>query len=308
MIYMIIVWGVQFKMDFKQIEAFVNVAKYKSFSKAAEAIFLSQPTISAHIASLEQELNITLFDRNGKDIRLTHAGSLFLEYAINLINIRNLAISSLADFNNKITGRLTIASSTAPCRFLLPSFIKSFSDLYKEVSFDIKEESTRNVLEMIISGDAEVGIVGEQIDDSRLTYTKIGEDNLVLISNNTRLPENTSMDMLLNEKFILREKGSATRSAFENALEYNGYSINRLKVFAEVSSFEAVIQFVKNGAGVSMVSDLACEDYIEAGLIRKHIVEGFEIKRGIYIVTHNKRTLSPSAKAFYKHVVENNQM
>jgi DNA-binding transcriptional LysR family regulator len=79
-------------MDFKQIEAFVNVAKYKSFSKAAEAIYLSQPTISSHIASLENELGVILFDRNGKEVRLTRAGSIFIEYAVNLINIRNTAI------------------------------------------------------------------------------------------------------------------------------------------------------------------------------------------------------------------------
>lgn len=292
-------------MDFKQIEAFINVAKHKSFSKAAEAIYLSQPTISAHIASLEQELNTTLFDRNGKDIRLTHAGSLFLEYAINLLNIRNTAITSLASFDSTIAGKLTIASSSAPCRFLVPSYVKSFYDTYQDVNFDIKEESTKNVVDLIISGDAEIGIVGEIIEDNRLNYTKIMDDSLILISSNKSLPEKVTIEMLLSQNFILREKGSATRSAFESAFEQGERFLNKLKVFAEVSSLEGVLQFVKNGAGVSIVSELACRDYIDTGLIKGHSVEGLNISRGIYAVIHNKRTLSPAAKTFYKYICSN---
>ncbi|MEF9934306.1 MAG: selenium metabolism-associated LysR family transcriptional regulator [Clostridium sp.] len=289
-------------MDFKQIEAFVNVAKYKSFSKAADAIYLSQPTISAHIASLEQELAITLFDRNGKDIRLTHGGSLFLEYAINLINIRNTAITNLADYNNKIAGKLTVASSTAPCRFILPKLVSTFRRSHGDVTFDIKEESTKNVVDMIIGGESEIGIVGEVIKDARLKYTKISDDNLVLVSNCDSLPSDLELDDLYSEVFVLREKGSATRSTFESALEANGHTPNKLKVLAEVSSLEAVIQFVKNGTGISVVSELACEDYIASGLIKKHTVKGLDISRDIYAIVHNKRTLSPASKAFYKHI------
>lgn len=293
-------------MDFKQIEAFVNVAKYRSFSKAADAIYLSQPTISAHIASLEQELKITLFDRNGKDIKLTHGGSLFLEYAINLINIRNNAITNLADYNNKIAGKLTIASSTAPCRFILPKLVTEFKIHHNDVTYDIKEESTRNVVEMIIGGESEIGIVGEIIKDNRLRYSKICRDNLVLVSNSPTLPEILDIEDIFGEVFILREKGSATRSTFEDALDSHGYSISKIKSFAEVSSLEAVLQFVKNGTGVSVVSELACEDYIKSGLIKKHTVKGLNIPRDIFAVIHTKRTLSPTSKAFYKYITELN--
>lgn len=291
-------------MDFKQIEAFVNVAKYKSFSKAAEAIFLSQPTISAHISSLEQELDMTLFDRNGKETRLTHAGSVFLEYAINMINIRNTAISSLADFDSKVSGTLVIASSTTPCRFLLPSMIKEFYEEYPHVNFDIKEESTKTVVEMILSGDADIGIVGDIVSDNKLSFKKINDDNLVIISNDKNLPECLNMDTLVKQKFILREPGSATRTIFENAIKLNGYSLDRLDILAEVSSLEAVLQFVKNRLGISIVSEVACKDYISAGMVRKHTLDDMNVTRGIYSVIHTKRTLSPAAKAFYKSITE----
>jgi DNA-binding transcriptional LysR family regulator len=292
-------------MDFKQIEAFINVAKYKSFSKAAEAIYLSQPTISAHIASLEQELNISLFDRHGKEVRLTKAGSLFLEHAINLVNIRNTAVTSISDFGNKVAGNLNIASSTTPCHFILPSLVKSFYDIYPEVDFSIKEESTGNVIEQILSGEADIGIVGETINDPRLSYDRISDDRLVVISSSPELPQKLNINTLLQQSFISREKGSATRNVFENAIKSKGYSIDKLNIFAEVSSLEAVLQFVKCGLGVSVVSELACMDYFTSGLIRKHEIEDIEITREIYMVTHIKRSLPPTARALYKHVKSN---
>lgn len=292
-------------MDFKQIDAFVNVAKYKSFSKAAEAIYLSQPTVSAHIASLEEELGTNLFDRRGKDVKLTHAGAMFLEYAINLINMRNTAILNLSEIDKKISGKLIIASSTTPSRFVLPSLIKSFHDMFKDVTFDIKEDSTKKVVDMILSSNADIGIAGEIIPDPRLNYEKISDDFLTVISNKPQLPETISIEELLKEDFIIREGGSATRHIFENTLKANGFNLDRIKIFATVSSLEAVLQFVKSGAGVSLVSELASKDYIKAGLIRKHTVKGLNINRGIYIVTHNKRTLNPSAKAFLNHTVNN---
>jgi DNA-binding transcriptional LysR family regulator len=290
-------------MDFKQIEAFVNVARYKSFSKAAEAIYLSQPTVSAHIASLENELNISLFDRAGKEIKITYGGSLFLEYAINLINIRNTAISNLAELDNNISGKLVIASSTTPCRFLLPSLLGEFHNNYNGVSFDIREESSKDVVDMILSGNADIGIVGEILEENKLSYVKIADDNLILISNSKDIPENVTFDQILKREFILRNKGSATRNVFERSLALNGIDSSKLSVFAEVSSLEAVLQLVKYNSGVSIVSELASTDYINTGLIRKHNIINFNITRGIYLVTHNKRTLSPVAKVFYQYVV-----
>lgn len=292
-------------MDFKQIEAFVNVARYKSFSKAAEAVYLSQPTISAHIASLEQELNVVLFDRTSKEIKITSAGAVFLEYATNMLNIRNAAISSLADFDTKISGNLCISSSTTPARSLVPQLISKFYSLYPNVKFDLKEDSTKGAINNILNGISEIGIVGEIIDDPRLKYTEIGLDSLVIISNIPELKEEITMDTLFSYSFIQRECGSATRSVFEKALRRIGRSPEKLKVFVEVSSLESVLQFVKNGSVLSVASEMACEDLIKAGIIRKHYIKGLDMDRGIYMAIHSRRTLSPTAKAFYNNVINN---
>lgn len=292
-------------MDFKQIEAFMNVAKFKSFSKAADAIFLSQPTISAHISSLEDELGVPLFNRNGKEISLTPSGSVFLEYAANLINTRDNAVLKLNSFSTAIKGSLTIASSTTPCRFILPRFIKSFHKIYNKVNYNIKEGSSTNVLNMIISGEGDIGFVGETINDKRIQFIKIAHDNLIAISNISTLPTNISLDLFLKQDFILREKGSATRNAFKTFLEKSKIPLGEINIIAEVNSLEAVLQFVKFGLGVSIISEAACEDYINAGIIKKHNIENVNIKRDIYMVTFKNRIMTPQGKAFYEHIINN---
>ncbi|MBZ4662560.1 MAG: LysR family transcriptional regulator [Caloramator sp.] len=289
-------------MDFKQIEAFINVAKYKSFSKAAEATFLSQPTISSHISSLEKELKVMLFDRNGKDIRLTEAGKLFYEYAINLVNIRDNAISSLLLYDNKICGKITIAASTTPCRFLLPEAIKSFSKLYNEVSYDIKEGSTQYVVDQLISFNIDLGIVGDMIDDCKLTYTNIFQDKLVLISNFDNLDEKVDFKDIIELPFIQREDGSATRRIFEKKLYEIGFNVEDLNTIINANSLETVIQLVKNKIGVSIVSYYACKDLIESKLLKFHTINDLDIVRPIYLVYHNKKTLSPASRAFIEHI------
>ncbi|MCX7694932.1 MAG: selenium metabolism-associated LysR family transcriptional regulator [Caloramator sp.] len=289
-------------MDFKQIEAFINVAKYKSFSKAAEATFLSQPTISSHISSLEKELKVMLFDRNGKDIRLTEAGKLFYEYAVNLISIRDNAISSLSLYDNRICGKITIAASTTPCRFLLPQAIESFSKLYNEVSYNIKEGSTQYVVDQLLSFNVDLGIVGDMIDDCKLTYTNIFQDKLVLISNLDYLDANINFEDLIKLPFIQREDGSATRNIFEKKLYEMGFNIEDLNIIINANSLETVIQLVKNKIGVAIVSYYSCKDLIQANLLKCHNINGLDIKRPIYLVYHNKKTLSPASRAFIEHI------
>ncbi|WP_337961135.1 LysR family transcriptional regulator [Caloramator sp. mosi_1] len=171
--------------------------------------------MSSHISSLERELKVVLFDRNGKDIRLTEAGKLFYEYAINLISIRDNAISSLSLYDNRICGTITIAASTTPCRFLLPQAIESFNKLYNDINYDIKEGSTQYVVDQLTSFNVDLGIVGDMIDDCKLTYTNIFQDKLVLISNFNFLDQKIDFNDLIKLPFIQREDGSATRHIFE---------------------------------------------------------------------------------------------
>lgn len=287
-------------MDFKQIEAFINVAKFKSFSKAATSSFLSQPAISSHIASLEKELIVQLFDRTSKEVLLTPAGESFLKYAIDILNTRDRAISHLANFNETISGKLRLAASTTPCNTIVPSLIKEFHTLYPDVSFDVTEQSSGEIINNIIKFDCEIGIVGELVNDEKIKSYKLLNDDLVVISPpDFNLPDSINIESLFKYKFILREEGSATRKTFEDALKKGGLDTSNIDVHFEVNNLDTLFQFVKNGVGISIVSKHVFRDYISLGLIKESYIENLPLVRSIYLVMSSKRTLTPTAKAFF---------
>ncbi len=287
-------------MDFKQIEAFINVAKFKSFSKAANSSFLSQPAISSHIASLEKELSIQLFDRTSKEVLLTPAGDSFLKYAIDILNTRDNAICHLANFNESVSGRLKLASSTTPCNTIVPKLIKKFHSLYPDVSFDVIEQSSREIIQNIIKFDCEVGIVGESVNDDKIKSYELVKDDLIVISPpEFNLPSSVKIQSLFKYQFILREEGSATRKTFEDALHKQGIDSANMDICFEVNNLDTLLQFVKQGLGVSVVSKQVFKDYISCGLIKESSIEDLNLKRSIYLILSSKRTLTPTAKAFF---------
>ncbi|CAB1254952.1 HTH-type transcriptional regulator CysL [Clostridiaceae bacterium BL-3] len=287
-------------MDFKQIEAFINVAKFKSFSKAANSIFLSQPAISSHISILEKELKVQLFDRTSKEVLLTPAGESFLKFAIEILNTRDKAIHTLVNFNKTISGKLKLAASTTPCNALVPSLIKNFHSIYPEVTFDVLELSSAEIIKNIIKFDCEIGLVGEPVNDEKIKSYKLTKDELVIISPPSfNIPDIIDIVSLFKYNFILREKGSATRKTFEDILQENGYNISNINSYFEVNNLDTLIQFVKNGLGIAVVSNQVFRDYISWGVIKESKLKNISLNRAIYLILSSKRTLTPTAKAFF---------
>jgi DNA-binding transcriptional LysR family regulator len=286
-------------MDFKQIEAFITVARLKSFSKAANTIYLSQPTISSHILSLEKELGVQLFDRNSKEVNLTPAGRCFLDYAVDIINTRNNAISNLCAFNNNICGKLSIAASTTPCNTIVPVLIDKFSKLYPQIGFNILEQGSGEIIKSIIDLTCEIGIVGSLTESDKIKSYYLMEDSLVLLASaDLGLPSEVSIDDLVSYKFVMRGKNSATRKTFEAELAAHNYPVSNLNVCGEVNNLDTLLQFVKAGLGISMVSKQVAADYASCGRLSCSTIKGLSLTRSIYLVTNSKRTLTPTAKAF----------
>ncbi|WP_142413628.1 selenium metabolism-associated LysR family transcriptional regulator [Hathewaya massiliensis] len=286
-------------MDFKQIEAFISVAKLKSFSKAANTIFLSQPTISSHISSLERELNIQLFDRTSKEVNLTPAGESFLDYAVDIINTRNHAIVALSDFNSNISGKLNLSASTTPCNSIVPILTKKFGSLYPEVTFNINEQNSGKIIKDIINLESELGIVGTSINHDKIKSYKLLEDELVVISHpSLNLPRELEIKDLLKYKFIFREKNSATRKTFEDLVSEQ-FDTNKLNVLCEVNNLDTLVQFVKTGMGISIVSSKIYENSSSDNKLTESKIKDLNLKRNIYLIMNSKRTLTPTARAFF---------
>ena len=298
-------------MDFKQIEAFVHVVRHKSFSRAADAIYLTQPTISAHISSLEKELGIKLVDRSGKDIEPTEAGILFYEHAVNLMNTRDNAIFSLSTYSNTIKGKVEIAASTVPSQIILPRLIKNFAEKYKDISFSITQMDSEEVAAAVLEKEYEIGIVGTKYQNSKLCCNKLADDKLVLITpnngkyaalNDAKIPFNT----IAKENFIIRETGSGTRHEFERIITESGISMSSISIIAQMNSIEAIKQSVSMGLGVSIMSKLSVQDYVNCGLLKAFDIEGLELSRAFYLIYMINRPLSPLSNLFLKFICEQN--
>lgn len=295
-------------MHFKQLEAFVNVIKYKSFSKAAEEIYLSQPTISAHISALENEFGTKLIVRSTKEVYPSKAGMIFYEYANEMLRMRDKAILSVKSCATDIRGTLEIAASTVPSQYLLPDVLPHMAKDYPHLFFSLKQYDSREVANHIINMDAEIGVVGTQLEKPKCVFEPFANDRLVVITPNTEkfraLSGSFPLQVLKKEPFLMREYGSGTRKEIEDSLVNMGVDPKSLKILAQMDSTESIKQAVSKGLGISIISRIAAEDYARFGLVLMFDLKSEFLNRKFYFVYHKDRPLSPAAEAFMKFARE----
>src|SRR3989338_7690842 len=150
-------------MDTRQIEIFVKVAELGSFSKAAEALFLTQPTVSEHIRGLEEELGVRLLDRLGRGAAPTKAGQLLLGYGRRILELHREAHQALDQFQGRMSGELVIAASTIPGEYVLPAMIGRFKEKYPDISITLLIGDSQTVVDWVLGGRVELGMVGARL-------------------------------------------------------------------------------------------------------------------------------------------------
>lgn len=300
-------------MEFRQLETFVQVVQLESFSKAAQQLYLTQPTVTSHIQLLEEELDTLLLNRYGKKATTTEAGDILYKYAVELVNMRNMAQFDLSAYNGKIQGDLIISSSSVPRNYLLPKLLKEFIKVYPDISLTINERDSSKVVEDIVDGYADFGIVGAKYETNYIDYVEISEDSLCVITpNNEDFPEENGSyidkSVLLKNRLILREEGSGTRKLIEeNLLPKKTKSSKKSDSFDKTSYIEdgeAIKRFVEAGIGISIVSEMTIKEEIKRGSLKKFYVEGVELNRSFYFAYHNRRELSPLNKKFKEFILE----
>ncbi len=294
-------------MDFKQLETFVAIAKYKSFSNAAKHLYLTQPTISNHISALEKELKTTLINRTTKKISLTKAGKILYKYSIDILNIKDRIIFSLGEFNGTIEGQLEIAASTIPEQFFLPNLLGNFNKSYPDVKYILMKYDTKEVIEKIIRNEIDFGFVGAKLDSNNLEYVEIMEDDIILVGPNNKKFENIdeiTFDELIQQPIIIREEGSGTRKAFEDILCNNNLEINDLNIFATIENTEAIKECVRKELGLTLISQKAVKCDIALGKLKKIDIKDISIQRKFYFVYGKNTVLSPLREAFKDYVID----
>lgn len=291
-------------MDFRQIEAFVNVVKYKSFSRAADALYLTQPTISTHISSLEKELGVQLIDRTGKEAGPTRDGNELFPYAMELLNTRDHAVNALQPKTQAIEGILEIQASSVPGEYIVPSLLAGFQKLHPEVKFYLEQSDTGLVERNLLENKGEIGFLGDR-GNKELNYVKLVTDQMVLVTpkNEKFLAikgEEVTIEDLIQEPFLWREQGSATRKEFEDRLVSLGKNPREIKAVALMNSLEAILQSVSCGMGVSVVPRLAAEGDRNYLMFQ---IQDMDLNRDFYLVWKKGGILSAKAEAFRDYVV-----
>lgn len=292
-------------MDIHRLEVFCRVVEMRSFTKAADMVFLTQPTVSEHLRALEEMVGEKLVDRLGREVLPTPAGKILYQYARDIIRLRNEAIQAIARYKGNLAGHLSIGASTIPGTYILPRFIGAFKTRHPAIQITLHISDSAGVIDRVIDGSLESGLIGAKWDDRRILLEEMFSDELVLAV----YPEHpwagrraVEIEELTNQPFVLREKGSGTRRVMAQALEVHGFNPSRLSVVAEMGSTEAVREGIKARIGISILSSHAVVEDIQRGTLLKLPINGLFIKRSFYLVQRKNRQPSPLCTAFLNHL------
>ncbi len=288
-------------MDLRLLEIFCCVYEERSFSRAAERLGLSQPTVSGHVKTLEKGLRTPLFDRLGREIVPTAAGRLLFRHGSRVAEIKKAAVHAMDRFLDRLEGDLYLGASTIPGEYLLASPIGQFRADFPGVDVHLRIRDSREIVDAVAAGEVELGFVGARLPGPRLEYRPYASDRLILVA-----PPTPAWDLdvlplaeLAERPLLVREEGSGTRLMLERRLGELGTGLDELRVVAELGSTTAVKEAVKRGLGASMLSAVAVEDDLEAGWVRQvYVPEIGTLQRGFFTVVDTGRSLSPLVEAF----------
>ena len=285
-------------MNLHQLRIFYTVARLGSFSRAAEELRISQPSVSIQVADLERSLSVDLFEQLGKRIYLTDAGRVLEDYARQILNLVEEANSALAEVAGEYRGRLTIGASSTPGTYVLPRVIGAFQERFPNVTVTLDIANTRRIQERILRNELDVGIVGWEVSSHNLEVLPLLEDELVLVvppGHQLAQAETVQAKVLRDQRVIMRERGSGTREAAEAALREAGVVLSPAM---ELGSNEAIKETVAAGLGVTILSTLAVAPEVAARRLIVVPMNDVSIRRSFRVVYHRDKRMGKALRTF----------
>lgn len=288
-------------MELKQLQSFVTVIQLNSFTRAAEVLYISQPTISTHIRQLEEELHTRLLIRSTKSIEITAKGRDFYDYAVQVLDLTDRMIKNCSVQEQKI---IHLGASTIPSAHIIPEVLPKFGLLNPETYFVIHQSDSKGIVDGLQKDKFDIGMIGMKFDNDDLEYIPFCEDHMVLITpvnehffsyyNQEQVP----LDALLKEPIILRENGSGSKKCADSFLESMGLTENQLQVVAHMNDQEAIKNMVASGMGVSIISEKAAKNFKEEKRVLVFNLPDSTTTRTLYIVYRKNYILNPHVKEF----------
>ena len=291
-------------MEFKQLEAFVAVVDYGSFSEAARKLYLTQPTISTHIRSLEEELHTRLIIRTTKKLTITPKGYQLYDSAVRMLDIRNNLFENFTGSKKQI---IDLAASTIPSSYLLPELMAGFGRMYPDVYFHSWQTDSAGAISRVLDGSVDLALTGQNTGDDSCIFIPFCQDDMVIATpvndHYLQLKERpvTFYDFL-KDPIIIRERGSGTKKEMDIFLENAGIEPSSLNVVARMNDLESIKKSIVNGLGISILSARSAVDLKKTKQILLFPLEGTAHKRSFYMVCSKNRILKAHVRQFIQYV------
>lgn len=290
-------------MDLNQLEVLAAVAREKSFSRAAEVLDRTQPAVSQAIRRLESEVGETLFDRSSKDGTLTYAGEILLDYARQMLNLRQTANAAIREMRNLHTGKVTISANEHTVFYLLP-LIAEFRKRHPMIKIEVQRGVASRIPKQITGREVELGVISFKPNDDSLKSISVMNDQLLLIvAPGHRLAGKKSVSVkdLAGETFIAHNAPSPYRKKVIETFEKFNTELN---ISVELPSLEAIKRLVVTGVGIALVPKLSAKDEVATGVLMGLSVSEMKLERKLNIIYRKNSVLSHAAQEFLKVAAE----
>jgi len=294
------------KLSLRQIEIFLNVVELGHLTQVAKEIGVSQSAISMSIKELENILGRSLFDRINKKLILNELGRTFHSEIESVY--RRLEDIERGFRNTEDKGIIRVGASTTIVDYLMPSIVCKYMNQYPSVKLQLEENKTQHISMMIKNGELDIAFVERFVKDSDLISEVVGGDELIVVTANPEYSVGKhNIEDLMSEKWVLKEKGSASREAF---LEYIKEQDGCLNIFLELGHTETIKSILRNGKTFTCISKLAVDEELKKGVLFKVDMLKFKCERKFYTLHHKDKYQSELYKNFlnfYKDIISNSK-
>jgi DNA-binding transcriptional LysR family regulator len=289
-------------LELYELRVFLIAAETENFSETGRILDISQPAVSTHIQTLEQRLNTRLFDRTGRNIRLNEIGEAFVPIVRNLLKEAQRAEEFIAVRQGKLMGQLTVGSSTAAGKYLLPRLMARFMDQYPNVQLSCQIGPRGQSLDRLCAGETDIALGSLRIPRPMIEYRHFSDDLIVMITpmdHPWATKDVLTINDLVERPIILREPSSGTAITINRELAQFDMSIDMLQTRLVLWNTESIVQAVIEGVGPGFVSQTSAANAIQQKAVVEIPVEGLRLVQRLYMARHTHHSGSDAQVAFW---------
>ncbi len=264
-----------------KLVTFITVANTKNFTKAADLLNITQPAVSQHINGLEEYYQVKLFYKNGKSMDLTEEGIVLYKYALEMQRLSKIMKAAL-DNKTAIIKKYYVGATLTIGGYVLPKIIGEYRKSQENQDIILYVENTEAVMKRLFDGDIHLGVIEGPFDKGKVNYQKFKDDELVLAVSpfhDFAARASVTIEEVLKERLILREKGSGTRKVFEDRLIKEGYSLEDENIYMEIGNITALISLVESNLGCTIISQEAIKPSLQANTLKIVPIDNFQVMR-----------------------------